>query len=440
MLEHLKSLMRKELLQTRNVPASEGDVSQTIVARQPIFDKDDKIWGYELLYRSAQNTQTAEISSGAVATASVIINGFEAVRPSVKKTQKILINFTSAMLTAQASTLLPPEMCVVEILEDVEPTPDIMEAVAAIKEAGYLIAVDDYIGQDNLLPFLPLADILKVDVLELTPKELATQMVRIRGSKFAGTLLAEKVENQKSLALCRGLGFSLFQGFFFSKPEVIHGKKVSTSRAMRMQILALCASDEINIRAISDAILHDPLITANLLKFINSSHFGLREKVRSVQHALAIVGPAIFMQWLCVSVLATMENSRISSEVAFLASIRGKFLESLGRGLIERDALPPDLSVPALFLAGLFSLLESIMHMPFSEILKGIPLDPNVLMALQGHESPYRPWLWLVEFHEHGEWEQCMKIAQQLNLSESDIAVAYAKALQWSSAFFGETQ
>ena len=436
MLKQLKALMHKELQQKKNIPVSDENDSQPLVARQPIFDKNGEIWGYELLYRNAQNTQAAEPLSGSVATASVIINGYEAVRPSLKADQKVLINFTRSMLEAQAITLLPPKTCVVEILENVEPTPEILHAVAAIKEAGYTVAVDDYIGQDNLVPFLPLADILKVDVLGLTPKDLATQMLRIQNSNFSGTLLAEKVEDLKTVKLCSELGFSLFQGFFFSKPELISGKKISTSRAMRMQILALCAGDDMDIDAISDAILHDPLITARLLKFINSSHFALRERVRTVRHALAIVGPTIFMQWLCVSILATMENSRLSQEVAFLASIRGKFLECLGKKLVARDALLPGLSISTLFLTGLFSLLESIMLMPIDQILKDIPLDPDMLKALQGEESPYRTWLQFLELHERGEWEQCVNVAKQLSLSEKDIATAHAMALEWSSAFF----
>ena len=437
MLERLKALMQEELLQNKSC---EGiDIPEhAAVARQPVFDLSGNIWGYELLYRRPQNLETADISSGAVATASVIINGFEMVRPGIKSSQKILINFTSDMIETQVIKLLPRDMCVVEILEDVEPTPAVLEAIAEIKAAGYTIAVDDYIGQDNLKAFLDFADIVKVDVLGLSETDLTKHVMHARC--YGCTLLAEKVEDLQMAALCRRLGFKLFQGFFFSKPEVVKGKKVTTSQAVRMHILALCIGDDVDLKAISEAVLHDPVITANFLKFVNSAHFGLRRRIRSVHHALALVGPITFMQWLCVSVLATFENSPISHELAFLASQRAKFLESLGKELDIRRMLPPEVSVSSLFLAGLFSLLENVMGMPLADILDGVPLEPAVFTALTGGMSLYTPWFRLMNHYERGEWDKCLPIARQLNLSEQDLSTAYAKALEWSATFFGQAE
>lgn len=439
MLDRLKTLLQEELQRQRSTAGPECDDLQALVARQPVFDKNGILWGYELLYRRPQNLAAADISSGTVATANVIINGFETVRPSLKKTQKILINFNSELLETQVIQLLPAETCIVEILEDVEPTAEIIAAVKAIKKAGYSVAVDDYTGQANLRPFLPLADIIKLDVLELSTRELAQQMLQLRGDKVRAALLAEKVEDEKTAKLCRELGFSLFQGYFFSRPEVMRGKKISTSQAVRMHILALCVGDEVDLHAISDAVLHDPLITARFLRFVNSAHFGLRKTITTVHHALALVGPVVFMQWLCVNVLATLENSLASHELAFLASQRAKFLETLGKELCGRKMLPEGVTVPSLFLTGLFSLLESVMRMPLEDILEGVPIDQDVLVALTGGKSPYSPWLALMDQYERGEWESSIAIARQLLLTEKDVASAYTKALDWSAIFFTPT-
>ncbi|MDL2210498.1 HDOD domain-containing protein [Desulfovibrio sp. OttesenSCG-928-O18] len=437
MLDRLKALMQEELLQNTQAARNDAAMSyQAVVARQPVFDLKGKIWGYELLYRRPRNLETADISSGAVATASVIINGYEMVRPGLSQSQKILINFTSDMIETQVIKLLPRDMCVVEILEDVDPTPEVIAAIADIKAAGYTVAVDDYVGQDNLQPFLAMADIIKVDVLGLDAAEIARHALSARGKKCL--LLAEKVEDLKMAALCRQLGFSLFQGFFFSKPEVVVGKKVTTSQAVRMHILALCVGDDVDIKAVSEAVLHDPVITANFLKFVNSAHFGLRKRIRSVHHALAMVGPITFMQWLCVSVLATLENSPISHELAFLASQRAKFLESLGKHLDSRRLLPPGVSVSSLFLTGLFSLLESVMGMPLADALDGVPLEPEVVTALSGGVSLYTPWIKLMNHYERGEWDEAIPLARQLHLAESDLTEAYGKALEWSAVFFGK--
>lgn len=439
MLERLKTLIRDEVLlqKTSDTVEPEPEETQVIVARQPVFDKNGAIWGYELLYRKPHDVDAADIASGAVATANVIINGFETVRPSLKKTQKVLINFTGDLLETQIITLLPVETCVVEILEDVCPTPAVMEAVIAAKKAGYTIAVDDYVGQKSLEPFLPLADIIKIDVMGLPLKDVAQQMLRLRGNRYKAALLAEKVENEKSAAVCRELGFTLFQGYFFSKPEVVRGKKISPSQAIRMQIFALCVADEVDMRALSDAVQHDPVITARLLRFANSAHFGFRD-IRTVHRALTIVGTIPFMQWLCVNILASLENSQASHDLAYLASQRAKFLECLSKELALHNALPAEISVSSLFLMGLFSLLESVTHMPLDELLDGIPLDPNVLTALAGGDSPYVPWLTLMNLYERGKWEESFALARRMHLTEKNLSSAYAEALEWSSAFFHE--
>lgn len=435
MLERLKALMQEEILQTTRSDVPQDVSERAVVARQPVFDTSGKIWGYELLYRRIQTAETANFASGAVATASVIINGFEMVRPGIKNSQKILINFTADMLETQAIKLLPRDMCIVEILEDVEPTPEIIEAVKEIKEAGYGIAVDDYVGQEHLRLFLDFADIVKIDVLGLSEQELRDYVERTSGRGI--TLLAEKVETREMADLCRRLGFKLFQGFFFSKPEIIKGKKVTTSQAVRMHILAMCVGEDVNLHAVSEAMLHDPVITSNFLRFVNSAHFGLRN-IRSVHQALAYVGSLTFIKWLCVSVLATLENTPISHELAFLASQRARFLEGLGKTLEGRGKLPQGVTTTALFLTGLFSLLENLMGVPLSVALEGVPLEPEVLTALTGGTSVYTPWYSLMNHYERGEWHACIPIAATLDLSESEMAEAYGKALKWNAAFFGD--
>ena len=436
MLDRLKSLIQEELQNQHTVHGAGIAEQQVIVARQPVFDQKGGIWGYELLYRRPPDLAAADFSSGTVATAAVIINGFDSVRPSLKKSQKVLINFNSELIETQVIRLLPAETCIVEVLEDVEPTPAVIESIKAIKAAGYIVALDDYTGQASLQPFLPLVDIIKVEVLGRSPRELANLLLRLRGDRIKATLLAEKVENAPTAALCRELGFTLFQGYFFSKPELMHGKKVSTSQAVRMHILALCIGDEVDIRAIGDAVMHDPIITARFLRFVNSAHFGLRRNIQSVHRALALVGPITFMRWLCVNVLATLENTLVAHELAFLASQRAKFLENLGSGLKARNMLKQDISVSALFLTGLFSLLESVMRMPLAEALEGVPVNEDVLTALEGGESAYSPWLKLLDRYEHGEWETSIAIARTLNLAEKDLSSAYTQALEWSSIFF----
>lgn len=436
MLDRIKTLLREELRQTVGAePHTETELQQqAIVARQPVFTGKGKVWGYELLYRRPTCTDRASFRSGSVATASVIVNGLEMIRPGIKDSQKILINFPSDLIETQVIKLLPSDRCVIEILESVSPTEAILSALSDLKNEGYKVAVDDYAGQKHLEPFLPLADIVKVDVLNTPRHDLAAQTERLRS--FGCAMLAEKVEDRETAELCRDLGFSLFQGYFFSNPELIRGKKISTSQAMRMRILALCLGDNMDFKAISNAILHDPVITARFLKFINSAYFGLTWRIRSVYHALNLVGPVLFMQWLCVSMLATLENGPIAQELAFIASQRAKFLETLGKRLEMRRALPSTVTPPTLFLTGLFSLLERVTGVPTQEVLEGVPIEEEVLIALTGGESSYSPWIKLVTHHERGEWEKSMALTDDLNIAEDDLVVAYQTAIEWSAVFF----
>jgi EAL and modified HD-GYP domain-containing signal transduction protein len=227
MLKHIQELVHEEIRNTlssaTDLPSEEDSPSVDIAtAKQPIFDVRGNIWGYELLYRRPPDTQCADVISGAVATARIITSGVNVARHSLRPEQKLLINFPAAMIEARAIRLLPSAQCMLEILEDVEPTPGVIEALKEIKAAGYGLVLDDYAGQKNLAPFLPLADIVKLDVLNRDGQsiaDLADSLVNLRCTR-----LAEKVEDERTRKLCQEHGCLLFQGHFFSRPELMVDK------------------------------------------------------------------------------------------------------------------------------------------------------------------------------------------------------------------------
>ncbi len=439
MYEQIKTLINSQMHLAKSLPRPTRDDSltrQCVVARQPIFDAQGAVWGYELLYRRPEQLDVANAYNGTIATATVIVNGYDMVRPGIRDHQKLLINFPASLIETQVLRLLPPQTCVAEVLEDVVPTPAVLAALSELKAAGYTIALDDYIGQKELADFLPLADIIKIDVLGLAPKDIMNLAGQARVHRC--TLLAEKVEDRETAALCRRLGFSLFQGYFFSRPEVIKGRNPDGSQIARMRVLSLCVNESTPLAELAEAVLHDPVITARFLKFVNSAYFGLSNRVRTVGHALALVGRLTFAQWLCVNVLATLDSGAMAQELAFLSSQRAKFLESLGLTLRGRGMMTVEIAPHDLFLAGLFSLFESFMNMPMEKLLEGIPLNPGVADALSGKESPYTPWLKLALSYERGEWEASLPTARSLGLTEAELSAAYAEAVKWSSTFFNE--
>jgi EAL and modified HD-GYP domain-containing signal transduction protein len=416
-----------------HTPQETSTQDTVVVARQPIFDVSGSIWAYELLFRDPSLKPGFGGKSSHAATSSVMVEGFELMRPSLRPGQRFFINFTQEMLEAELAGILPPEFCVIEILETVPPTEDVLTGLHHLKERGYLLALDDFSGQKELLPFLPLVDIIKVEVLGHTPQQLRTLTQRLM--PFNRQLLAEKVEDLKTADLCRELRFVLFQGFFYSRAEVVRGKKLTPSQITKSRLLAYSSSDmEGDIIGVVDAISADVYMSYKLLRYVNSAFFGLTVPTTTVQHAIAILGRHKLQQWLCVTALAEMDSAPMSRELVLLSALRAKFLELLAeRADGGRKDLPR-----SLFLIGLFSLLESMLQIPMQEILSTLPLEPDQADALVARKGPLAPWLNLLGAYEHGQWEDVWKIAEKLRLSHADLAFAYAEAGKWSTALFSE--
>lgn len=406
-----------------------GHTSATLVARQPIFDRDAAVWGYELLFRRPPDTENfpSEVDSN-VATSSVIADGFSIVQPALLPNQKVLINFTAELLEQQIPKVLPAAQCGVEILENVAPSREVLRSLLHLKHDGYLLAVDDYVGQGELELFLKVADIVKVDVLGRPLRDVFGNVKNLK--QYPCLLLAEKVEDQNTFQVCHRMGFDLFQGFFFSRPEIMRGKKLSASQAVKMRLLTKLSDENFSVAEIGEALRADVSLVYKLMKYLNSVHFSLPMKVRSVEHGIALLGSKKLKQWLCVTVLSELETAPMAKHVVSQAAQRGKFLELLGtgaRGGVESNSL---------FLLGLFSLLETLLSVSLEDMLKDMPLDEEIVSALQGGESAYTPWLRLLTSYERAEWDETMAVMGQLGLSEERVVKAYEESLQWAMAFF----
>lgn len=405
-----------------------------LVARQPVFSAHGELWGYELLFRSGGNGCTdagANVapSGGDAATSTVIVDGFELVRPVLQAGQRVLINFDTALLLNDIAMVLPPEICVVEILEHVQPTRDIIEAVHRLKAQGYLVALDDYIGDAHATAFLPLADIVKVEVLGRSEADIMRDVAMLR--RYRCQLLAEKVEDHAMHGLCKVLGFDLYQGFFFSKPELVKGKTLSVGQAVKMRLLSELSREDFELRKAADTIRADVALSFRLLRYINSVHFGLAVKVTSLENAVALLGTRKLVQWLCVTVLATMETTPVSRELVVTSALRGKFLEQL------RIRAPRGPAAQTLFLAGLFSLLDALFAVSAESLLQSMPLADELVQVLTDGTGPLAPWLAFVHAHERGDWEAVEQLGVILGLDADAIARSYAEALQWTGAFHG---
>lgn len=418
------------MLHDLNARAENTDAT-ALVARQPIFDLQGAVWGYELLFRDPSLRPGLAGKSSEAATSTVMVYGFELMRPLLRGRQRFFINFTSEFLQAELPAILPPEVCVIEILEDSTPTPQVLQGLGNLKKKGYMLALDDYTGQPELEPFIPLVDIVKVDVLGSEAEDIARLSAFL--APHGKRLLAEKVEDAAMAQTCRDAGFSLFQGFFFSRAEVVSGKKLNPAQVTKARLLALCAREDAELQDMEELISGDVYLSYQLLKYINSLYFGLPTRVVTVEHAVSLLGLLKIKQWLFITTLASLDDSPMSQELAYISAFRGKFLELLSGNAGE--GVYRSLSA-RLFLTGLFSLLESMLRMPLPEIFETLDLAPDIMQALSGKPGPLTPWLQLLQAYEKGQWEEVQKLSSLLRISDRELAAAYVDAGSWSAALF----
>ena len=252
------------------------------IARQPIFDLNNRVYGYELLYRAGAHfghqSVDGDIKTMEVIGNSIMLFGLE----QMTRGRKAFINFTANLLEEDLAGILPPERVVIEILENIEPSPPVLEACHRLKQRGYMLALDDFVYERRFSPFIELADIVKVDFRRSTSlKERAATINIPRRHQIQ--FLAEKVESREELEMARRLGYVYFQGYFFEKPVLLVAKDIPPARHAYFQLLQEVNRPEPDVHAIERHIQTDPALTLKLLRFINSAAFGVRNQVSSVR-------------------------------------------------------------------------------------------------------------------------------------------------------------
>lgn len=406
--------------------APDQDVTATkaiFVARQPIFDTSEKVWAYELLFRSSAQAKTADVAEDDLATASVIADGFSLAFSGMDKSKKAFINFPQRLLLDDTVYALPSEICVIEVLETITPGPEMVAALRNIKARGYTLALDDYVGQPGFEEIVALADIVKVDLLGMSQERM--RQVAFGLLRYGCRLLAEKVEDKPTYELAKMLGFSLFQGFYFSRPETMTGKKVPTPVLAKMRLLRALSGDDYDVRELTRIISSDPSVSYRLLNFINSAAFSLRDKIHSIQQALTLLGRLQIKQWFLAVIISDFDSTAKVQEAAYISLQRALYLESLGK-LMRGRAFPPE----TLFLLGLFSRLDVLLSQPMDKLLQNIPLDKDVEDALLSKPSPYWAWLSLVEDIELGNWDDVFSFLDSRRLDREASAASYTKAIK----------
>jgi EAL and modified HD-GYP domain-containing signal transduction protein len=400
---------------------------ETYIARQPIFDLHKGVYGYELLFRSGLDNIFKQEDPDQ-ASSQVIIDSFFLHNISALTGRKrAFINVTRDLLLKEYLLLIPRQLVVVEILENIDPDSEVIAACKKLKKAGYLLAMDDFVYGEKYKPFIDLADFIKIDFLSTAEKERKSLPQNF--SPLGIGFLAEKVETPATFQEALESGYTYFQGNFFSKPTIIPGKDLPGYKLHYFRIIQEINRPEISFERLEELIKKEISLSYKLFRYINSAFFGLKNKVHSIKHAMALLGEKEVKKWLSFITLATIGEDK-PEELAVQAIIRARFCESLA----------PHVGLPGradgLFLMGMFSLLDAFLDRPLSDLLMEIPLDTDIKKALLGEENRFGELYQCVLAYERGEWGKLSEHGKKFKITEALLSQLYLGAVEWGSIPF----
>jgi EAL and modified HD-GYP domain-containing signal transduction protein len=399
-----------------------------LFARQPVFTADLRVFGHELLYRQGLASTQAVFADLDAATLTVVAGAFQLQPGDLSGGQKILVNFGRRTILDKAPYALPSGKTVVQVDEGILLDDALLAALAALKAEGYQIAVNAFQARPEAAPLLELADMAIVDVLGRTPESLAPVLEPLASRKIEA--MARKVEDEAAFTAAKKLGFTLFQGYFFKKPEIVAGRRLASNEIARLKLLRLTQSDQPDEEALTKAIRSDVSLTYRLLSYLNSPLHGQRMEQLSIQRAVMYLGWTQLRHWLRVIALTDISPSGKAGELAFLSLQRARFFELVAKGL-GKDAQ----QVENLFTLGLFSLLDAMLQSPMEELLGNLPLDERVKDALLARTGPDAPWLGMAQCFEQGDWAGLERALTALGIPAELAAESYSQAMEFAASF-----
>lgn len=396
------------------------------LGRQPILDRNQHIIGFELLFRSA-DMQYADISNYLQASASVIINALSDFGiQQVMGRHKGFFNVTAEMLMSDALELLPKEQVVVELLEMIEIDDEIVKRCRDLRALGFTLALDDCVYTPACEPLYELVDIVKLDILQIPRPKLPEIIKRFRAWPL--TLLAEKVETAEQYDFCCKQGFELFQGYYFARPVVLKQKRVDVAKVTLTRLLEQVLENA-EIPDIEKTFKENPNMTYNLLRLVNSVGMGLREKIKSLRHALTVLGLKQLKRWILLALFAYSDMRGVQSPLLEMAALRGRLMEQLVRQHPELDK-DHDFSDRA-FMTGILSLIDVLFEVTMVEIVDQLNLSDDIRQALLAREGVLGTILLLTEKLEQTDFNAVERLLSQSQLTLDHLLAAQLEAIGW---------
>jgi EAL and modified HD-GYP domain-containing signal transduction protein len=403
-------------------------VREFYLGRQPILDRNQALFGYELLFRNAP-VGPAHIETDLSATASVIAHASQLGMERTVGDALGFVNVDADVIMSDIFSFLPREKVVLEIVETMQVSAPVLSRMTELVSHGFSFALDDVRGDTgHVQALLPLVEYVKMDMRN---SELSTLMkLAPRFKQDQKKLVAEKVENREEFKNCLDLGFDFFQGYYFAKPVIMSGKKLSPSQLAVMELMTLVTSDADNVE-IERAIKRDVSLALNLLRLVNTPAVGARQRIDSLSQAVTILGRRQLQRWLQIMLYAEpSKRGHSMTPLLMLATTRGRLLELLAGKL--RPSYRPAADIA--FTVGIMSLMDTLFGIPMTEILTQIPVSDEVTEALLHRGGFYGDLLRLSECIERIEDMdgEIVPTLRDLAMSTDDLVELEMAAFEWS--------
>ena len=400
------------------------------IGRQPILDRKQEIYGYELLFRAAGDHTSALFDSHSQASASVIASalsdfGFQEVLGD----KMGFLNVSHGVLVSEILELLPIEQSVLEILETIELDDNVRLRCQELKSQGFQIALDDHVYDPEHSPFYKMVDIVKIDILATDPLVLPEIVAGLR--KYPITLLAERVETFEQFEMCVQYGFELFQGYFFERPVILDRKRIDPSGIAMMKLLQQLNEDW-DINEVEETFRENPSLTFNLLKLVNSVMIGMREKIKNLRHAIMILGINHLRRWVQLALFAGQDNRGLNNPLLEMAAVRGRLMELI---MMQKtgQTRTSDL-VESAFMTGILSMLDALFETPMEHIVETLNLSDDISAALLRREGRLGELLTLAERLEKTDFVAVQEILDRTGITFDQLLSSQLDAFNWRNS------
>jgi c-di-GMP-related signal transduction protein len=399
------------------------------LGRQPILDRDQNLIAFELLFR-LDHFDSVNVTDNLSATANVIVNAYgELGIEEVLGQQRGFVNVDTELLMSDVICMLPSKKVVLEILESVKITDEIVQRCIELKQMGYQLALDDVVEINQEIELLlSIVHVVKIDILAIEKEALVDIVNQLK--RWPVLLLAEKVNSSEQAKKCMELGFEMFQGYYFAKPEILSGKRTDPGKLSLLNLLTLVMSDS-DAADIEQELKHQPGLSYNLMRMVNSTASGFSKNINSIKQAVMVLGRKQLQRWIQLLLYAAdNKNEKMSDAMLQVAATRGKMMELIATVDRPHDKSHQDRA----FMVGILSLLDALLGMEMTEIIEKLNIPSEISQALLSRSGRLGQELKLIEANEKGEIDSVKSYLAELNfLSLSELTSLELEALGWAN-------